>query len=762
AGRLAENVELLAPTVKRWLEKPTLAEFLELASGLMKKGAGGAAGSAEMLNQGMSFLNSLVEGINRALSGQGRAYHAGSIFKTDKGKSKYFFTSNGRLLIMRIMPAKDFATMDVINRPLRLVREAIEQTRNEYPDVRAGLTGRPVLQADEMDTTNSDMTKASVIAILLVGLVFTVMLHGWLRPVIVMISLIMAIAWTFGFAALTVGRLNLLSIVFVLVLVGIGVDFGVHVVLRYVESCRNGLDVDEAVHSAIFNTGPGVVLGALTSVCAFYSVLGSDFIGLAELGLIGGTGILFCLVTMLAVLPAMLLIAGRKNLFPSSRPRVVAIPVLEKLSMRRKLLLTAVACATAVMLPGLFRTGFNHNLLDLQARGLESVRYERILLEESDESTWFAVMVVDSIAELKRRTDVLRTIPGVGKMESILDYIPGDQARKEELYSKACAMLPPVPDSEEPGRVRRVPDAPTLIRALETLAEGLEGLQEKLFSVGAAEELSRMEHSLDLIDSSLGILGEDMSRAALLAGFERDFRVSMFDLLRKLKIRLSASPVTPGDLPVAFRGIFTGSDGRFQIKISPVEDVWDFEKLTGFVADPRAIDPEVSGVPVGVMESAILLKRAFLKSAALTLAMVSMVLWLYSLSVRYVVLTLLPLGFGILWLVELMGWFGVSFNLANFFAIPVLIAISVDGGVHFMARWQKLSPGQGLFATSTPVAVTLSFLTTMIGFGGLLLAHHRGLASLGVVMVLGSFTGMMACLLILPAVLKPISEKKRL
>ncbi len=117
-------------------------------------------------------------------------------------------------------------------------------------------------------------------------------------------------------------------------------------------------------------------------------------------------------------------------------------------------------------------------------------------------------------------------------------------------------------------------------------------------------------------------------------------------------------------------------------------------------------------------------------------------------------LTLLPLGVGMVWLLELMGWFGLNFNLANFFAIPILIAIGVDGGVHFLARWKELDGRGGLFYTSTPTAVSLSFATTMIGFGGLLLAHHRGLASLGGVMVLGSLTGMLACLLVLPAALK--------
>ncbi|MBT3257192.1 MAG: MMPL family transporter, partial [Deltaproteobacteria bacterium] len=153
-----------------------------------------------------------------------------------------------------------------------------------------------------------------------------------------------------------------------------------------------------------------------------------------------------------------------------------------------------------------------------------------------------------------------------------------------------------------------------------------------------------------------------------------------------------------------------------------------------------------------------------LQAAALTILLVSLILWVYARSVRYVMLTILPLSISMLWLLELMGWLGLHFNLANFFAIPILIAIGVDGGVHFLARWREIEPlladrptqsgVGGLFFTGTPTAVALSFTTTMIGFGGLLFAQHRGLASLGAIMVLGSLMGMLACLFALPPILK--------
>ncbi len=218
--------------------------------------------------------------------------------------------------------------------------------------------------------------------------------------------------------------------------------------------------------------------------------------------------------------------------------------------------------------------------------------------------------------------------------------------------------------------------------------------------------------------------------------------------------------VAPKDLPEHLRSLYVGKDGSFMVKISPVENVWDFDKLTGFVADLRKIDSEVTGVPVVVLESSLLMRETFLEAAGLTIILVSVILFLSSFSLSYVLLTLVPLFAGIFWLLEIMGITGLSFNLANFFAIPVLIAIGVDGGVHFLARWKELSEGERLYHTSTPVAVGLSFCTTMIGFGGLLLAHHRGLASLGGIMVTGSATCLVGCMVVLPAVFRLIERIK--
>lgn len=764
ALKLTRMISFLAPFVDQWVRDGSLVGFFSMVAELLggRSTEDGGQGTVDMdpalLGQALGFLEGLLGNVDETLSGK---KPGGSLFDLSRGRGEYFFTASGRLLVMRILPAKDFGALDVVGKPLAALREALETTCADFPDLAVGLTGRPALQADEMETTDRDMTRAAVIAVLFVGVLFMIVLHGWLRPFLVLLSLAMAMAWSFGFATVTVGELNLLSVVFALVLVGIGVDFGIHVVMRYVEAHGKGLGVEDAVQASLFRTGPGVILGAITSVCAFYSILGSDFTGLAQLGLIGGTGVLFCLVSMMVVLPAMLLLAGKKNLFPSSMPRITAMPLLERFFKHPKRVLIILLGITLLALPGLFKVRFNYNLLELQAGGLESVEYERILIETADESTWYAIISAKTLEQVKSLTKKFMAIPSVGRVESVLDFIPSGQEEKSAQYRKAAMALENVPDQLPPARPLH---AEKFKAALHRLSESLENLEEKLFVAGAGQEIALVEKNMVALDSALEQLERYPERIGRLEGLEAAMGRNIITSLGQLKGWLRAKSVTPKNLPLGLRDLYVGKDGRYQIKISPKGDIWDFDALGHFLQALRKVDPCVSGVPVGVYESARLMHRTFLQAAALTILLVSLILWFYARSVRYVMLTILPLSISMLWLLELMGWLGLHFNLANFFAIPILIAIGVDGGVHFLARWREIEPlladrptqsgVGGLFYTGTPTAVALSFTTTMIGFGGLLFAQHRGLASLGAIMVLGSLMGMLACLFALPPILK--------
>lgn len=584
------------------------------------------------------------------------------------------------------------------------------------------------------------------------ALLFVFVLRDWLRPLLIMATLGMAEAWTFGFALATLGELNLLSIVFALVMAGLGVGYGIHVVLRHAQATSRGLSPEAATRETVLTQGAGVFLNAATTMSAFLTVLGSDFVGLAHLGLVAGAGILFCLLAQLLVLPALLLALGRKGWLKPVRAQLTALPALEGVTDRAKALLFILAASAVALAPWALKVGFNYNVLELQARGLESVAFEKALLEESDESTWFAMSSARDLDGLRALKERFAAQPGVGRVESILDFLPPDQEAKAALNAQARALLDPAPEAV-PARV----DAGELAQSLDRLAEGLESLEEKLFAAGAKEEIVRVEGTLKSLAELSAALNRDPALAARLSGLQEGLGREIAGLIGWFREALAAREVRPESLPPALKDLYMGKDGAFQLKVSPLGDVWDMDNLAAFVAAIRAVDPQVCGVPVGFLESAQLMHRTFLSAGVWTLVLVSLLFIVYSRSVEYVVLALLPLGFGLLWLLEGMGLLGLNFNLANFFAIPMLIGVGVDGGVHLLARRGELGSAHGLFRTSSPMAVALSVATTIIGFCGLLAAHHRGLASLGAVMVLGSVTCVLGCLLVLPAAMKLLS-----
>jgi hopanoid biosynthesis associated RND transporter like protein HpnN len=758
ARALAQAVAFLSPHLAVFALDPALSTLADRIGVLFSGQAGGAESAGAMADLAGPALNGIADllaAMDAALAGRGAAPPS---FDLGSSRPNYFFTANGRLLVMRILPAKDFGTLDVVGEPLAFVREAVDAARAALPGVEAGLTGRPALSADEMNTTDADMTRAGLIAAGLLCLLFAVILRGWRLAALLLLALGTGIAWTYGFATLAVGRLNLLSIVFALVLMGLGVDYGVYVIARFLEARRGELPVEESVRVVFASVGPGVFQGAATTICAFFAVLGSDFTGLAELGLIGGAGIILCLTAMFTILPALLLLAGRAGFLPATLGRDVALPGLERLTDRPRLVLLLAGALGLAALPFALKTGFSYNLLELQARGLESVHYEKVLVDESEESTWYAILVTKTLDEARVLAQKLKALPGVGKVESVLDFLPPDQPAKAALFAEAAKSLRGLPETlPDPGP----PDAEALLAALGRLEATLSDLAEKIASAGAGEELAAADRCLTLIGSLRERLGEDKTRAASLAGLQDSLRRDIERSLAQLRRWLAAPGADVQGLPAALKELYVGRDGSLQIKAVPKEDVWDFDALARFVTELRNVDPLATGVPVGVYESARLMHRTFLSSAGLTLALVVLILWAYSRRIDYVLLALLPLGAGVLWLLATMRLCGLEFNLANFFAIPILIGIGADGSVLFLARWRELSGRAGLFSTSTPTAVSVSYTSALIGFGGLLFAHHRGLASLGGVVVIGCLTILAACLFVLPAALKAVGYLRK-
>ncbi len=674
----------------------------------------------------------------------------------------YLATENEKFLLVEILPKKNTSTLELIREPLREIRRELAEVRRSHPGGQLGLTGRPVLQADERMTPDKDMKRATLAALVGVFALFVIFFRRLGRPLLCILTLSVAILLTFALAALAIGHLTLLSIVFAAMLVGLGIDFGIHFTARYQEELERQGSVEDSVRRTIETTGLAIVVGGVTTAAAFYMTLFVDFKGLRELGLIAGSGVLVCLFSMITLLPALIVLfdsrAGK-----TARASAIRVPLLELSASRPVPVLVIAAVVTASGAFFLEGLPYNPNLLELQAQDLDSVRYERMLIENSAFSTWYAAFIAHNLDEVRDRLERLDAIDKevVSRTESVLDYIPGDQAGKLAQLEPAREALAAI---VLPAAVREVKP--------ESLVASLEQLQGNLFDLADTVSQSDEEDARKFAGRLLAaadLSGEIIDRLRKfpesklpgLGAFQESWIDEVNELLGSLQSALlEKSPITAGNLPELLRNRLVSRDGeKFIVYAYANGDLWQEDSMERFIRETRRVDRKVTGAPVQVYESAGRMRAGFEKAALYSFGVVLLFLLIDLRSLRLALLAMVPLSIGLLWLLEALPLLGIDFNLANFFALPILIGCGVDGGVHMVHRFRESGSAVSVGKT-TAAAVTLSFLTTMIGFGAMATARHQGVASLGLMMISGLFCVLTATVILLPALLKLLEKKQ--
>lgn len=777
--------------------------LMEIADGV------GGASPSSALDAGPDELDPLIAALDGVYQGPFAEF---ADFEEELERAmpdgpEYLWSDKGNALLLLVMPAKDFSTLSVIERPLQRIRADIQLTELDFDGrVTAGLTGRPALQADEMATTNDDMLQASISALIGVAILFSLFFREICRPALAMLALLMAMGWTYGAVALTLGHLNLLSTVFALVLIGLGVDFGIHYLHRYQEELGKSGDSGQAALDSLHRAGSGIITGALTSSVAFLLALFTDFLGLAELGYVAGIGILFCLVAMLLTLPALLVLFDGRLRNPHI-PTPVHLLGLRH-GARHPLILVLVLTAASVYFgPKAFDVTFNDNLLELQAEGLESVEYEHKLMEESEYSTWYCAFQEPDMESVRETVRQLDQNPLVAGHESLIDVLPKNLDEKQPMLDSTAELLKPALETElesyEPNVyiAHRLRDRiSALLLKIERMQRQAEEMQAQAGASGGMPldeltpdqlaQLSPEQRAQMQAMQNQGAQGEDDPKSPAFSMSEEDQR--RLDRLNDLAQRLSgpdeavrlrmgrahdllfadarrslrevaqwaSTPApAPETLPREFQSLYVGKDGSLLVMAYPKENIWQTENMAAFVAAMREIDPQVTGTPVQVYESSQLMRDAFAQIGLMSLAAVAILVFLDFLSLKALFFTLGPLILGVFWMMCAMGIFDLHLNLANFFAIPILIGIGVDNAVHFYHRYEETQDVETTMYT-TGTTLTLTALTTSVGFGSLIFASHKGLASFGALMAIGTAACWFSCVIFMPALLKLFNRER--
>jgi uncharacterized protein len=596
------------------------------------------------------------------------------------------------------------------------LRQLIDSVRPRHDQVQMGLTGMPILEYDEMAASQGDMARSTWLSFVCVLVFFWASFGSWRHTLLSNLTLLIGMIWSFGYLTLVVGHLNILSVAFAAIVIGIGIDFSIHYVSHYLNYRARGMASGKALIETATYVGPGVVTGAVTTALAFFTAAFTEFVGIVELGIIAGGGIVLCLIATVIALPAMIQLADRHRSGRVTNDILNVSAWLWPAKHFPKATLMAGIIATVVICFGLKDLRYDHNLLNLQPNHLESVEIEREVLSNKDQSFWCALAMADDpmhAGELKQQFESLETVSRVEEVASLLP--PKDQAargaiaRIGALLGKLPANLPAMLDvkalDNELGRAQAI----AVENGNERLATQIDGFRQKLQAAAAGQ-------------------------VAMTGQFAQ-----ALPKLRSLQALCDPEAPRLADLPPPVSDRYIGRSGKFLLRVYAKGHIWDMDALKRFVADVESVDPHVTGHPVQTFYASRHMQKSYLQAALYSLLCVMGTLLLDYRSVKHTLLAMLPLVFGVLQMLGIMGLLGIPFNPANMIALPLILGMGVEEGVHLTHEYRR-QKGRFQLGNSTAMAVMLTSATTIAGFACMIISRHQGLRSLGQILTFGMAT----------------------
>lgn len=659
----------------------------------------------------------------------------------------------GRRFLL-IQPALDFGALQPADEAMAAMRGVAKELKL-VPEhgVRVRLTGSAALSNEEFKSVEEGMGLAGALSLSFVVLLLSVGLRSWRLAGPTLVTLLMGLSWTAGFAIVTLGQLNLISVAFAVLFIGLSVDFGIHFCLRYQERLWAGDDHVDALRLAAGGVGGALGLCALTSAIAFYSFLPTDYRGLAELGLIAGTGMFIAFISNVTVLPALLTVcaAGPRLARSDARvpvgpakplPSTAVSPVQRSIRRHPRRIVygtLAIVLASTALLPFV---RFDFDPLNLKDADTESVRTLRDLMADGEASRYSIKFLAKNLAVAREQAERLEALELVDSAETLADYVPGDQDEKLDVIANMSLFLSPALAT---ARHAPPPDADQRWQAIRRVWPRL----ERLAAVRAGDTAA----ALRLLAALRGLFGEGPPGPQVLEELEDRLLSSLPRRLEHLARSLEAEPVSLDSLPLGIRMRNVTADGRARLVVNPKEDMADRDALTRFVEAVRTVLPQATGSPVVMLEAGRTVVGS-IREATLIAAVSILVLLIAALGpTRDVLLVFVPVILAGLMTAAATAVLEIPFNYANLIVLPLLFGLSVDFGIHIVLRERAEQRTDGVFGTSTPRAVLFSALTTVGSFGAIALSSHPGTSSMGVLLTTAIAFTLFASLLVLPAVM---------
>jgi hopanoid biosynthesis associated RND transporter like protein HpnN len=643
-------------------------------------------------------------------------------------------------------PVFDFAALQPAGAAIEELERLARETESlAGPGLQVRITGEPMLEHEELRTLSEGTALAGIASFVLVC---TTLLFAYRSPKLVLATfttLAMGLVLSMAFATVAIGHLNLISIAFAVLFIGMGDAFSSHFCLRYRELLERGVTQREALRETARSTGPSLALCMVTAAIGLYAFIPTDYAGVSELGVIAGTSMAIAFATTFTVLPALLAVmplrpASAWRQRPRETPALLGDwPLRHARTIR--IATVVLALAALALLP---RVQADFNPINLRDQGTESVRTLRHLLASRETSPLVATALAADEASARALAARFAALPSVDRITTAFDFVPEDQARKLDAVRRVRESLGAAPDRLQ---------GPPMREALEQLEGALHVGQAARLRPEDEAAMRRLRDALRDFLAATDALPEG-ERAARYALLDRNLFGALPQTLDRLRQSLRATPVTVDTLPPELRERWIAADGTWRIDVHPKEDLNDLEHMRRFVREVQSVDPRATGLPVVYVESMRAVVRAFVQAFAVALAASALLLLIVLRSLRDTLLVLLPLLLASVLTAAATVLLGVPFNFANIIALPLLFGLGIDSGIHMAHRLRHLERKGGtraLFDSSEAKGVVYGTLTTIFSFLSLAFLSHAGTASLGQLLAIGLFFTLLCALVVLPA-----------
>jgi hopanoid biosynthesis associated RND transporter like protein HpnN len=640
------------------------------------------------------------------------------------------------LRLVYATPVLDYSRLQPARPAINAVQAEIDALKEQFDGrIEVFITGDPALRAEELQSVTTGIGISFLISILLVSCLLMFAFRSWVMAGLTLVSLVITLTLTSAFAASAVGELNLVSIAFTVLLVGLGLDFAIHLLLHIQERRAAGQPTRRALFGAVREVGPALAMAAPTTALAFFSFVPTRFDGIAQLGVIAGVGVLIAFFVSITFLPAALGALPRPK--PGrQRPARKVRGVMDGLSGPVAIVTIVLGMVAIYFVP---QARLDADPMSLRDPSSQSVQGFRLLFDDTDTIPYRLSLLAASAEEAVAASTTAKKLEVVGAARSLPDFVPEDQDEKLDLIDFAAGSLV--------FALEATPD----LAASPGSAGGAAALEARLRETYADGAGARLAAALALATAD----------AATMTRVEAEIFRFWPALIERLKRQFRANYVDIDTLPAALSTRYRSAEGLWRVDILPQEDVRDRAALNRFVDTVEAAFPDVSGGAIQNRKAGAIISEAMLQATSIALGVIAIFLWLIVRRTGLVLLMLMPLALAAALTAAAGVILDIPFNYANVIVLPLLIGIGVDSGIHLVMRHEHAREGETIFGTATPRAVLFSALTTVASFASLMLSPHRGTASMGELLSIAIAFTLLCTLFVLPAAFRWGSRRNR-